>query len=31
MTEIKEQDLALGIVVITKGPNTGSIGLIVNV
>lgn len=31
MTEIKEQDLALGIIVIMKGPNTGNIGLIVNV
>lgn len=28
---IKEVDIAVGIVVITKGPNTGSIGLIVNV
>lgn len=30
-TQIKEQDIALGIIVITKGPNAGSIGLIVNV
>lgn len=28
---IKEQDIALGIVVIMKGPTAGSIGLIVNV
>lgn len=28
---IKEVDIAVGIVVVMQGPNTGSIGLIVNV
>lgn len=31
MNEIKEQDIALGIVVIMKGPTAGTIGVIVNV
>ena len=31
MNEIKEQDIALGLVVIMRGPNVGNIGLIVNV
>lgn len=30
MNNIKEVELALGIMVITKGPNTGTIGLIIN-
>ena len=30
MPSIKEVDIALGLVVIMQGPNTGSIGLIVN-
>lgn len=31
MPTVKEVDIALGIVVIMQGPQTGSIGLIVNV
>lgn len=31
MKEIKEVELALGILVITKGPNTGTVGLIINI
>lgn len=29
--EIKQQEIAMGIVVITQGPKAGSIGLIINV
>lgn len=31
MPTVKEQDIAVGLVVIMQGPQAGSIGLIVNV
>lgn len=31
MPTVKEQDIAVGLVVIIQGPQAGSIGLIVNV
>ena len=31
MPTVKEQDIALGLVVIMQGPDAGSIGLILNV
>lgn len=31
MPTVKEQDIAVGLVVIMRGPQAGSIGLIVNI
>lgn len=31
MPTVKEQDIALGLVVIMQGPQAGSIGLVINV